>query len=582
MLLLTTQIFAEDNNNSLEFSAMKTKHMSLDVNIVTPIYITGYTSTDSFTYKTSIFPSTRTQTVDVNAYYIDENGNKVFGEIVSENENRYVIFKVDSITKDEYVFYTTGTIVSENKILLNNLEHSLSKGIQEEEDYQKPTRFIQSDSLEIKAIANYLKTTDDALENLVNVTNWVFDYMEYNIDYVESINDSKEVLSDRKGVCDEFAILEAAILRAQGYPVKYVVGYANTSVEWGPHAWLEVYVPNQGWIPVDPTYNEVGYVDSSHIILEKLKDPIESKDSVNTQSNLNVVFGIKEISFIHKDIKTYEEKGYKDILGMELDYTLDNISNSPFAVKLTMQNKTQDQLAILVVSQVSQEFKILYPKTKKRVYYFKPFEEKTVYYYFVLPDVNNSYRYGFGFSSQLNDITDFVNIHENKGVYLELFLANPPVLYFKDGFFYFEQEFFNYTNKDKNLVFEFDYNGVKTSEPQAIQKKSGLLYTKQFPIIEDANFSYVISGDYAISGNTTLYKEEELEEIQPEPEQIDTVNDTTLEDENDYIKLFNEIESKQIKEKSEINYLIVVLIAVFLVFILFLFVTSSLKKQNIN
>lgn len=577
-MLIINPVFAE-NDNTLDFSAMKTKYISVDLNIETPIYVSGYGDNEEFTYKTAIFSNYRTQTVEVEAYYLDNNGNKVLAEIINENENRYAIFKVKPIERDKYIFYISGSIVSENKTILNNQEHNLNQEIEEEKEFQLASRFIQSNSLEIKTIAKNLKQTDDAIENLVNVTNWVHDYLEYDLDYIDVVHDSKKVLNDRKGVCDEFAILEAAILRAQGYPVKYVVGYANTSQEWGPHAWLEAYIPNQGWIPVDPTYNEVSFVDSSHIVLEKLNDPVESKDSVTSTSNIEIVFGEKTHTFIHNDSKSYEESGYANTVKMSMTYNKDNISTSPFLVKLNLTNTAPNPVALLVVSQISEDFNQLYPKSRKKVFYLKAFEDKVVDYFFVLPKVENSYSYSFGFSSQLNDIGDTVNIHKNRGIYQELFLSVPPILYFKNNNFYFEQDFFNYTEKDKNITFDFDYNGNKTTDARIIQKNTEATYSKVFDIIEDANFSYLISGDYIFSGSTIFYKEQdEIVPVIPERRIVDS----NFEDENGYEKLFNEIDEQRIEEKSELNYFVVVLIVLFIIFILYLFTSKSIKKLDLK
>ncbi len=577
-ILLINPIFAEENDNSLEFSAMKTKYISMDLNITMPIYVSGYTENSEFTYKTAIFSNYKTQTVDIEAYYFDENNNKIFAEIINENGNRYAIFKVKPVTKTEYLFYISGSIVSENKTTLNNQDHNLNQEILEEKEYTLSSRFIQSNSLEIKTIAKYLKQSEDAIENLVNVTNWVHDYLEYDNSYIEEVIDSKTILSEKKGVCDEFAILEAAILRAQGYPVKYVVGYANTSQEWGPHAWLEVYIPNQGWIPVDPTYNEVGFVDSSHIVLEKLKDPVESKDSVTSTSNIEIAFGNKTHNFKHNETRNYQDSGYENIIKMSMIFNKDNLSSSPFNVKLNLINTTSSPVAVLVVSQISQDFNQIYPNSRKKIYYLKGFEEKNVDYFFILPSVDNSYSYSFGFSSQLNDIEDFVNIHKNKGIYQELFLANNPIIFFKDNYFYFEQDFFNYSNKDKNINFNFDYNGDKTSKQIIIQKNNTTKYTVTFPILEDANFNYLISGDYSFSGQTFFYKEHEEIISETEEELIDS----NVEDVNNYEKIFNNIDKNRIEEKSKLNYVSIVFIVLFMIFIVYLFVMKSIKSNGLQ
>ncbi|MBI1389378.1 MAG: transglutaminase family protein [bacterium] len=82
-----------------------------------------------------------------------------------------------------------------------------------------------------------------------------------------------EVLESRRGVCQDFAHLQIACLRAMGVPAKYVSGYLRTTPPPGKprlqgadasHAWVSVYVPGAGWIDVDPTNNAV--VSTDHIV----------------------------------------------------------------------------------------------------------------------------------------------------------------------------------------------------------------------------------------------------------------------------------------------------------------------------
>jgi len=71
-----------------------------------------------------------------------------------------------------------------------------------------------------------------------------------------------EVLAQRHGVCQDFAHLAIACLRAFGLPARYVSGYLETVPPPGQarlagadasHAWFAVYVPDAGWVDFDPT-----------------------------------------------------------------------------------------------------------------------------------------------------------------------------------------------------------------------------------------------------------------------------------------------------------------------------------------
>jgi transglutaminase-like putative cysteine protease len=75
-----------------------------------------------------------------------------------------------------------------------------------------------------------------------------------------------EVLRERRGVCQDFAHLEIACLRALGVAARYVSGYIQTTPPPGKprlvgadasHAWLAVWLGDAGWVDVDPTNDQL-------------------------------------------------------------------------------------------------------------------------------------------------------------------------------------------------------------------------------------------------------------------------------------------------------------------------------------
>ncbi len=81
-----------------------------------------------------------------------------------------------------------------------------------------------------------------------------------------------EALAQRKGVCQDFAHILIACLRALGLPARYVSGYLLTKPAPGAvklkgsdasHAWAAVYVPDlpegERWVDLDPTNDRAGW-----------------------------------------------------------------------------------------------------------------------------------------------------------------------------------------------------------------------------------------------------------------------------------------------------------------------------------
>jgi transglutaminase-like putative cysteine protease len=74
-----------------------------------------------------------------------------------------------------------------------------------------------------------------------------------------------EAFANRRGVCQDFAHLGIACLRSLGLPARYVSGYLETDPPPdrpkltgadGSHAWLSVFVPEAGWVDIDPTNDQ--------------------------------------------------------------------------------------------------------------------------------------------------------------------------------------------------------------------------------------------------------------------------------------------------------------------------------------
>lgn len=81
-----------------------------------------------------------------------------------------------------------------------------------------------------------------------------------------------QVLAAREGVCQDFARLAIACLRANGLAASYVSGYLATDPPPGKermfgidatHAWAAVWTPENGWLGMDPTNDQL--VDERYI-----------------------------------------------------------------------------------------------------------------------------------------------------------------------------------------------------------------------------------------------------------------------------------------------------------------------------
>ena len=100
------------------------------------------------------------------------------------------------------------------------------------------------------------------LEALADLNQRIYTEFTYDPHFTTVATPLNKVLSERRGVCQDFAHLAIACLRALGLAARYVSGYLETLPPPGQprlvgadasHAWLAVYVPGIGWAEFDPT-----------------------------------------------------------------------------------------------------------------------------------------------------------------------------------------------------------------------------------------------------------------------------------------------------------------------------------------
>jgi len=156
------------------------------------------------------------------------------------------------------------------------------------DEFLKPTEKIQSSDPEISKKASEITIgKPDGFEKAAELTRWVHENIQYDLSFMGMKLPAKQVMSVRKGACDDMSTLLASMSRSLGYQTSYVAGYAfgNTSEENGfvGHAWNEITAGGRTYV-VDPTWAQIP-ADTTHIKIARVADSGYTEFSVTGSSN---------------------------------------------------------------------------------------------------------------------------------------------------------------------------------------------------------------------------------------------------------------------------------------------------------
>jgi hypothetical protein len=134
------------------------------------------------------------------------------------------------------------------------------------DEFTQSSYFINSDDAKVKEHARRAVGTErDPWKKALRIERWVHENMR--VTNHEALATADHVARTLEGDCTEFAMLAAAMCRAEGIPSRTAIGLIYADVKSRPvmafHMWTEVWVGGQ-WVPLDATLGR-GYVGATHL-----------------------------------------------------------------------------------------------------------------------------------------------------------------------------------------------------------------------------------------------------------------------------------------------------------------------------
>jgi transglutaminase-like putative cysteine protease len=118
-----------------------------------------------------------------------------------------------------------------------------------------PSRYCQSDRLERFAQRTF-GGLPPGYQRVAAICNWIHDNVDYVSGASDALTSAYDTVSQRAGVCRDFAHLGIALSRALGLPARYVSAYAWRLEPPDFHAVFEAFLrgpAGPGWYVFDPT-----------------------------------------------------------------------------------------------------------------------------------------------------------------------------------------------------------------------------------------------------------------------------------------------------------------------------------------
>jgi transglutaminase-like putative cysteine protease len=222
---------------------------------------------ESFSLQISPEPSVRTRRVDA-------FGNPVHMFSFSEGYQRLEVaaITVVSVRADNAQATATAAETAVERLLTQTAHQD--PWLAEACEFAWPSPRVQWNREIQQWAAQSFPAQRPLLNGLLDLTSRVHREFTYDPQATTVNTPVQQAFQLRRGVCQDFAHLQIAMLRSLGLPARYISGYLRTIPPPGrprlvgadaSHAWLSVYVGDGHWLELDPTNNQMCLAD--HILL---------------------------------------------------------------------------------------------------------------------------------------------------------------------------------------------------------------------------------------------------------------------------------------------------------------------------
>ncbi len=240
---------------------------------------------DSFLLK--VLPPTRLQ------HYLDFYSNCVHHFELTEPHNTLLVESQSVVTTRAPLALAAGATPAPLSLLPEAARSERCV------DYLQMSRFVDLEPATWRLALDATAGQTDIWQSALAIMRFVHGHLAYESKSTHVHTLMREVLAQRRGVCQDFAHVMLGFCRSVKIPALYVSGYLATETASATHAWVEVYVPGLGWRALDPTHN--CQPDGSYVKLAVGRDygdvaPLTGHYKGTTERKMDVEVRIKSLA----------------------------------------------------------------------------------------------------------------------------------------------------------------------------------------------------------------------------------------------------------------------------------------------
>ena len=214
---------------------------------------------------------------------IDFFGNAITRFSIQQHHKELVVIARSKVARDYELYFNEVNFAKGKTVTIEDTKAHLKKTSPEIIDVRQfvmPSPLIAFSDKDIIAYAALsFKPKRSFYEATFELMQRIYTDFDFVPGFTNIATPLQEVMLAKKGVCQDFAQIAIACIRAMGLPAKYVSGYIETVPPKGKekligtdasHAWFSVHIPSLGWVDFDPTNNQIP--KNQHIVVAHGRD----------------------------------------------------------------------------------------------------------------------------------------------------------------------------------------------------------------------------------------------------------------------------------------------------------------------